>query len=113
METDDAEFLGEFCEGVPVYRAILKGEKQSALQTALEELREAKQPASEVVAGFWDAAKLSGGSLRTVDVAAPPAPPPKGSYGCPAHACDRRADREPGGPQPFCEVYRQSMIYQP
>lgn len=113
MGTDDAEFLGEFCAGVQLYQTILKGQKQSALQTALDELRAAKQPASAVVAAFWDATRVPRGSLRTVDVEAPPTAPPQGSYACPAQACDRRADRDPGGPQPFCEVYRRSMIYQP
>jgi hypothetical protein len=113
MKTEDATILGQFCEYVMVYRKIFNGEKLAALRTALDELLTAERPASEVIAEFLTAVRLSGDLRSMTTVPSTPVPPPQGDYACPRQACTRREHREPSGPVPFCEVYRQSMIYQP
>ncbi len=117
MAADDTALLGEFCTNLPDLQAYEEPAIQSALDAVLKRLRESPEPPwpeppSAVLHGFMCAVGLAG-NLRTVDVAAPPSPPPRGKYGCPREVCDRREDREPGGPLPTCGVYRQSMIFRP
>jgi hypothetical protein len=112
MAADDTALLGEFCTNLPDLQAYEEPAIQSALDAVLKRLRESSEPPSAVVHGFMHAVGLSG-NLRTVDVAAPPSPPPRGSYGCPREVCNRREDRAPGGPLPTCGVYRQSMVFRP
>jgi hypothetical protein len=111
---EDARLVGEFCASLPDLQAALNQDEtaRSVLNGTLDRLRESPDSPAAAVTKFMQDLGL-GGNLRTVDVPAPPSAPPQGSYGCPRQVCNRRADREPGGPAPFCPVYGKSMIYRP
>jgi hypothetical protein len=111
---EDTALVRDFCTGLRLFQAQAEEDPQlrAALNAAIERLRGSPDLPAAVVNDFCADLGLSG-QFRTVDVFAPPAPPPQGHYGCPRQVCDRRADREPGGPLPVCEVYRESMIYRP
>jgi hypothetical protein len=112
MTAGNGALVGEFCASLPELEADGDQAVRSALNAALERLRDSQESPPAVVDAFWQALGLSE-SLRTVDIPKVPSTPPQGSYGCPRQVCNRRADRGSGGPMPFCPVYRESMVFRP
>jgi hypothetical protein len=109
----DRRLIAAFCDGlcdlVNSAEELGIGPQLEAARLALEN---GAAPA-EVIREFRVAAGLAE-TTRSITIGGQdPMPPPAGDFVCPDKVCDRRAEREPGGPVPRCHVYGRPMRYQP
>lgn len=111
--TADRHLVAAFCDGL----AELTDEAAelgiaSQLAVTRTALASGAGPPADAIRQFWAAIGLGGTRAVTIS-GQDPTPPSPGDYICPSGVCDRRDRRDPGGPVPVCQIYGQSMKYQP
>jgi hypothetical protein len=109
----DRRLMAKFCGDL---RDLANSAEELGIESELEAARLALargEPPAAVVREFLVAAGLAP-ATRSVRIGGQdPMPPPAGDFGCPQATCDRRAEREPGGPVPRCYAYGRPMRYEP
>lgn len=83
------------------------------LQAARMALASGSAPPADVIRQFQLAIGLPENTRGVTIQGQDPTPPPAGDYVCPRGICNRRAERESGGPVPLCQAYSRPMQYQP
>jgi hypothetical protein len=110
----DRRLIAEFCNDL---RDLVDAAEELGIESQLRAARLALAAGSgvpaEVVRQFQAAAGLAQATRAITILGQDPMPPPAGDFVCPGEICDRRAEREPGGPVPRCDVYGCLMRYQP
>jgi hypothetical protein len=110
----DRRLVGQFCGSLAdLINAAEELEIVPALEATRIALASGPAAPADVVRQFQLAVGLAEKTRGVTIPGQDPTPPPAGDYGCPHGICNRRAEREPGGAVPLCQVYVRPMQYLP
>lgn len=111
--------LSAFCEALPTLRELARQQGLSeVLGDVLEKVRTGTPVADQLPRLGIPADELGGQRSGTFGSGAPPKNDVPGLHGhtapeeyvCPAGHCDRKVEREPGGPLPRCWIFDQRLL---